>query len=177
MKRGTRECRTSRRNLSILLVVICQVVGVIVLTATSAHAEATVDRFSGQHSDTFTAPLEGCLPEDQVGTVTVTETSTGQRVDTGEGIVATRGVNVYDYHLNLADGRYVQSWKDRDLYSNLDSPTHFVETLVTQDFRTIYSADGTPEGRLSIHAGFHITYNIVTDEVVSELEYFSLRCT
>jgi hypothetical protein len=176
MKRATRECRTSRRNLSILLVVIWQVVGVIVLTATSAQAQATIDRFSGQHTEIFTAPLEGCLPEDQVGTVTVTETSTGQRVDSGNGVVTVHGVNVYNYHLALPDGRYVQSWTDRDLYSTVDSSTHFVSTMVTQDFRTVYSADGTPERRLAIHAGAHVTYNFITGEVASEFEYFRLRC-
>ena len=169
------ESRTLRRVV-IDLLVVCQVVGVLVLSATSAEAQATILPLYEVHTDVFTAPLEGCLPEDQIGTVTLTETSTGQRVITGERVVTVHGVNVYDYRLDLPDGRYVQSWTNRDRYSTVDSSTHFVTTMVTQDFRTIYSAGGTPQGRLAIHAGLHITYNYLTGEVTSDFEYFSLRC-
>ncbi len=168
------RCLTSRRVFS-SLIVVCQVVAVLALSATSAHAGATVDRFFGQQTDTFTAPLEGCLPEDQVGTVILTETSTGQRVDTGAGTVTVHGVNVYDYHLDLPDGRYVQSWLNRDHYTSLDNPPHSVFNVVTQDLRTIYAADGTPVGTLSIHAGYHITYSDLNG-IATEFEYFHLRC-
>ena len=55
--------------------------------------------------------------------------------------------------------------------------------VVTQDLRTIYAADGTPTGTLSIHAGGHITYNDLNGnftpdpgEIAAEFGYFRLRC-
>ncbi len=56
----------------------------LLLPAGAAQAQATVFRFFDTHTEVFTAPLEGCLSGDLVGTVTLTETSTGQVVDTGK---------------------------------------------------------------------------------------------
>jgi hypothetical protein len=155
----------------------------VLLPVGAAQAQATVFRFSETHTETFTAPLEGCLPEDLVGTVTLTETSTGQVVDTGK-VFTVHGVNEYDYRLELPDGSYVQSGPiNRDHYVFVANPPLTVFNLVGQDFRTIYAADGTPIGTLSIHAGMHITYrdlngNDMPDpgEITAEFEYFRLRC-
>jgi hypothetical protein len=155
----------------------------LLLPAGLAQAQATVFRFSETHTETFTAPLEGCLSGDLVGTVTLTETSTGQVVDTGR-VFSVRGVNEYDVRLLLPDGRYVQSGLiDRDRYVFVANPPLTVYNLVIQDFRTIYAADGTPIGTLSIHAGMHLTYrdlngNGMPDpgEITAQFEYFRLRC-
>lgn len=151
MARATRERRTPRRMVSILAT-LGLVAGMLAATAGSAQAKATVERFFGTHTDTFTSPLEGCLPEDVVGTVTVTETSTGQVVDTGKNVFTVHGVNAYDFHLDLPDGRYVQSWLDRDIYTIASNSPHNVYNVVTEDLRTIHAADGTVVGTLSIHA-------------------------
>jgi hypothetical protein len=159
------------------------VVGVSVIPLAPAHARATVTRFFGSHTETFTAPLEGCLPEDLVGTVTVTETSTGQVVETGRDVLTVHGVNAYDYRLELPDGGYVQSGLNRDHYAFVANGAHSVFTVVTQDLRTIYAADGRPVGSLSIHAGFHLNYtdlngNETPDpgEIAAQFERFRLRC-
>jgi hypothetical protein len=54
---------------------------------------------------------------------------------------------------------------------------------VGQDFRTIYDSDGTAVGTLSIHAGFHVTYDDLNGngtpdpgEIATEFDYFRLRC-
>jgi hypothetical protein len=154
------------------------------IPAVPAHAEATVFRFADTHTETFTAPLEGCLPQDLVGTFTLTETSTGLVVDTGGGVFSVRGVNEYDAHLDLPDGSYVQSGQvNRERYVFIANPPRTVYNLVGQDQRTIFAADGTPIGTLSIHAGFHVTYNDVNGngapdpgEIASEFDYFHLRC-
>lgn len=124
----------------------------------STYAAASVGWFVGTHSATFEAPLEGCLPEDLVGTVTVTETSSGQVVQTPSGGLVVRGTNQYDYRLVLPDGRFVQSGLNRDLYVFVSQGRRTVYNLVGQDFRTIYAADGTPTGSITVHAGFHTTY-------------------
>jgi hypothetical protein len=130
----------------------------------------------------ITTSLEGCLPENLFGTGTLTETSTGQVVDTGK-VFTVRGVNEYDLHLVFPDGSYVQSGLNRDRYVFVANGPLTVYNVVTQDFRTIYAADGTPIGTLSIHAGMHITYrdlngNGMPDpgEITAEFEYFRLRC-
>lgn len=156
---------------------------VALISAAPAEAQATISRFFFTHTETFTAPLEGCLPEDLVGTVTLTETSTGQVVETGVNVFTFHGVDEYEYRLELPDGMYVESGLNRDLVVFVANPPHTVFNVVTQDFRTIYAADGTPVGTLSIHAGSHITYTDLNGnsepdpgEVAAEFEYFRLRC-
>ena len=158
-------------------------VGSLLISAGPAHAEATVSRFSGTQTETFTAPLEGCLPADLVGAVTLTETFYGQVVDTGKNVFAVHAVNEFDYHIDFPDGRYVQSGLNRDLITFVVSGSHTVQNVVTQDLRTIYAADGTSLGTLAIHAGNHITYDDLNGnqtpdpgEITANFEYFRLRC-
>lgn len=165
------------------LLACAALVATLFISTGSARAQATVFSFSDTHTETFTAPLEGCLPADLVGTVTLTETSTGQVVDTGHNVFTVHGVDAFDYRLDLPDGMYVQSGLNRDLFAFVANPPLTVFNVVTQDFRTIYAADGTPVGTLSIHAGSHITYtdlngNFTPDpgEITAQFEYFHLRC-
>jgi hypothetical protein len=155
----------------------------VVLPAGLAQAQATVFRFFDTHTEDITTSLEGCLPEDLVGTGTLTETSTGQVVDTGK-VFTVRGLNEYDVRLVLPYGRYVQSGPiNRDRYVFVANPPLTVYNLVIQDFRTIYATDGTPIGTLTVHAGMHITFrdlngNGMPDpgEITAQFEYFRLRC-
>lgn len=155
-----------------------------VQSGTSPRQPAEVVRFSGTQTETVTTPLEGCLPDDLVGTATITETSTGQVVDTGDAVFVVSGVNVYGAHLELPDGLSVQSWLDRDRYVLVVNPPLSVYNVVTQDLRTIYADDGSPIGSLSIHAGYHVTYIDLDgdeapepSEITTELEHFRLRCS
>jgi hypothetical protein len=58
-----------------------------------------------------------------------------------------------------------------------------VFTRVTQDFETVYDAQGQPVGRIEIHAVSHITYTDLNGngepddgEVKAEFDRFRLRC-
>jgi hypothetical protein len=153
------------------------------ISAGPARAEATVVRFSGTHTETFAAPLEGCLPEDLVGTVTLTETFTVQVVDTGKNVFIASGVNEYDYHGEFPDGSYVQSGINREHFAFVLNGAHTVFNSVGQDFRTIYASDGMPVGTLSIHEEIHVTYDDLNGnetpdpgEISAEFDYFHLRC-
>lgn len=138
MPNASRAVRRVQRSLAGAAILVG-----LLLPAGVALAQATVFRFFDTHTETFTAPLEGCLPEDLVGTVTLTETSTGQVVDTGK-VFTVRGVNNYDYQLTLPNGMYVQSGPlNRDRHVFVANPPRTVYNVVTQDFRTIYAADGT----------------------------------
>jgi hypothetical protein len=104
-------------------------------------------------------------------------------VDTGKNVFTVHGVDEFNYHLELPDGRHVQSGLNRDLFVFVANPPLTVFNVVIQDFRTIYAADGTPVGTLSIHAGMHITFNDLNGnsmpdpgEITAEFEYFRLRC-
>ena len=148
------------------------------------QVEATVFRFSiPPHTETFTGPLEGCLPPDLIGTSTLTETSTGQVVDTGENVVIIHGVSTFDYHGDFPNGIYVQSGLNRDIFSFRFKPPRTVEHVVTQDFRTIYAGDGTPIGTLSIHANDQITIQdtngngeIDPGEFTVQFDHFRVHC-
>jgi hypothetical protein len=177
MTKGPSTVRRVQRSLAGVAFLVA-----LLIPAGAAQAQATVFRFLDTHTETFTAPLEGCLSGDLIGTVTLTETSTGQVVDTG-GVFTVRGVNEYDARLVLPDGMYVQSGLNRDRYIFVANPPLTVYNVVIQDFRTIYAADGTPIGTLSIHAGMHITYrdlngNGMPDpgEITAQFEYFRLSC-
>jgi hypothetical protein len=145
------------RTASARAAVILAILAAMTFSA-SAYAGASVEWFLGAHSATFQAPLEGCLPADLIGTVTVTETSSGQVVETASGRLVIHGTNEYDYRLILPDGRFVQSGLNRDRYVIVSNGRSTVFNLVGQDFRTIFAADGTPTGYLTVHAGFHTTY-------------------
>ena len=83
---------TTIRGIQSLLAGIA-LMSALLASAAPVQAEATVSRFSGEQTETFTAPLEGCLPEDLVGTVTITETFYGQAVETGHHVFAIHLVN------------------------------------------------------------------------------------
>jgi hypothetical protein len=176
------------KSLVILRAVFCAVTGAALagsslIFASPAQAQATVSRFSSTHTETFTAPLEGCLPQNLVGTVTLTETSHVQTVDTGNRVFTVHAVDEYDFHMELPNGIHVESGLNRDIITFVANPPHTVFNIVIQDFRTIYAADGSVLGTLSIHAGSHLTFTDLNGngtpdpgEIAAEFEYFRLRC-
>src|SRR5262245_18169149 len=92
------------------------IAGALLIPAGAVQAKATVFRFSLEPvTETFTGPLEGCLPPDLIGTATATETTTGQAVDTGNGngVLNVHGVNTFDYHADFPNGITVQSGLNR----------------------------------------------------------------
>jgi hypothetical protein len=159
-------------------------VSALFIPAGAVQAKATVLRFSfPPHTETITGPLEGCLPPDLIGTATLTETTTGQVVDTGNGVVNVHGVSTFDYHGDFPNGIYVQSGLNRDIFSFHFTPPRTVQHVVTQDLRTIYAADGTPIGTLSIHENSHITIQdtngngeVDPGEITVQFDHFRLRC-
>jgi len=152
--------------------------------AAPAGAAGVVEHFDTTHTETYSAPLEGCLPPDLVGTVTVTEHSVGQVVSTGAAVVIT-GVDAYDFHMDLPDGRYVQSALDQEEFAVvLRRPFTTVGSFHSQDERTIHAADGTVIGTLTIHEDHDVVYRDLNTngepdpgEVVVERHDFQLSCS
>lgn len=177
MRKHTRTGRAAITSTALL--------AVLVLSATPVHAAAIVTDFVDVHdTQVFTAPLDFCGDENDVGTVTVTETSVGKSVETGSGVFQIHGTDYFEYLLVFPDGSYVESGLNRDLFTFVATPAQTVFKQVTQDFRTIYSADGIPTGTMAVHAVFQIAYrdgngNGLPDdgEITSEVENFHFRCS
>ena len=103
-------------------------------------------------------------------------------MDTGK-VVNVHGVTAYDYHADFPNGMYVQAGLNRDIFTFHANPPLTVNSDATQDFRTIYAADGTPIGTLSIHETIHTTFrdtngNGAPDpgEISVQFDHFRLRC-
>jgi hypothetical protein len=154
------------------------------LFASPAHAAAVVLRDSASHTHVFTTGEFFCLPPDQVGTVTFTENSTGQFVETDGGVFTFHGVDAFDIRVDFPDGSYIQSGLDRDLKSFVLNPPLTVFTVITQDMETIYNAQGLPIGTIAVHIVSHLTYTDLNGngqpddgEVKAQVDQFRLRCT
>ena len=167
-----------RRLVSLALVVLSAA-----LFAPPAHGAAVVSRASGSHTNVFTAGEFFCLPPDQLGTVTFTENSTLQFVETDSGVFTFHGVDAFDIRIDFPDGSYVQSGLDRDLKSFVLNPPLTVSTVVTQDMETIYNAQGQPTGTIAAHIVTHLTYTDLNGngqpddgEVKAQVHQFNLRC-
>jgi len=168
-----------RRPVTAVAVLVVTVLG----GAAPAQAQAVIEHFDETHTDTYSAPLEGCLPPDLIGTVTSTEHSVAQAVRSGPTIVIT-GVNKYDFHMDLPDGRYVQSGVNQEEFAVvLHLPNNTVSSFSSQDERTIHAADGTVIGTLAIHEDYDVIYRDLNlneepdpGEVTLERHEFQLTC-
>lgn len=156
----------------------------LLLPVAPAHAAATVTEFTDVHdTQTFTAPLDFCGDENRVGTVTLTETSVGRAVETDSGVFQIHGTDYFEYLLEFPDGSYVESGLNRDLFTFVATSSHTVFKRVTQDFRTVYAADGTPIGSMTVHGTFQVSYQDANGngqpddgEIASEVDNFHFRC-
>ncbi|MFD5323487.1 hypothetical protein [Streptomyces sp. NPDC127092] len=118
---------------------------------TPARADTVViDTIDETKTETGEGPLEGCLPSGVIGRFTFVEHTIAQVLRT-DGAMVVKGVNSYDFHMDLPDGRYVQSGTDYERFRVvLARPYHTVVSTVSVDERTIYAADGTSVGTLTI---------------------------
>ncbi|SED99796.1 hypothetical protein [Streptomyces sp. TLI_105] len=151
---------------------------------TPAAAEVLVDDFDVTRTDTFTVPLEGCLPADLLGTATVTEHSIGRVVQT-PGAVVVKGVDLFDFRMTFPDGRYVDSGVDQERFTAVfTEPRRIaVASIDSRDERTLHAPDGTPIGTLSIRETYDVVYRDTNGngepdpgEITTERHRFRLTC-
>ncbi|WP_426402983.1 hypothetical protein ACN9M0_01795 [Streptomyces sp. R-07] len=167
-----------------LLAAVLAATATTAATAPATAAEVVVDDFDTTRTDTFTAPLEGCLPADLLGTATVTEHSTGRVVRTPAATVI-KGLDAYDFRMTFPDGRYVRSGVDDERFSVvLTNPGRVtVASTASRDERTIYAPDGTPIGTLSIRETYDVVFRDTNGngepdpgEITTERHRFRLTC-
>jgi len=162
------------------IIAFCATLASFVVLPSVAQAKATSFWFTDHHTEVFIDRL-ACGP---IGTATLTETSKIHVVNRGDGAFTVNGVNEFDYHLELSGGAYMDSGINRDhIVFQFTHRSHIVSHSTTQDFRTLYDANGTPIGRLTIHAGMHVVFddtngNFEPDpgEIATQHDFFRERC-
>jgi hypothetical protein len=148
----------------------------------SAQARATLFDFYDTHTNSFSYQLPWCIPGNPTVNATVTETVSGQVVDTGR-VVIVRGLLEVDDYLVLPDGKYIESGINRVHFEIVFNGPLTVHHDASQDFRTIYAADGTPVGKLMILETIHVTIRDVNGDGIPDpgeisvgFDHFRFRC-
>jgi hypothetical protein len=158
--------------------------GTFLLPISSASATAAATHFVVVHEpETFSATAF-CLPEDMVGTAVTQEISTGTSVETRSGVFVVTGVDEFTFRVDFPDGSYVEAGDiDRDHFHFVGTGAGQVFTRVTQDFETIYDADGNAVGKIKVNATLHTSWHdadrdgIPDDgELTTHVDNFRLRC-
>ena len=130
---------------------------VVLVAADTSSGRATVGTFYDQHVETFSTTLPECLPPDLIGTSTGTETTTGHFTENTNSF-HFEGTTTFAYRVDFPDGRHVVGSAVSHFAFNASTSGQTTSMTVTREPRTIYDADGQPEGRVVIHALSHITY-------------------
>jgi hypothetical protein len=155
----------------------------LLVFAGAAHASATVGTFFSQDqlSGTETG-IVGCYP-DLTGTLSGTDTVSGQFVATDAGI-HFRGTEIQDYRVDFENGWYLLSYSPMhfDVNANFGS-SQFESTNAQQDRGTLYAANGQVIGPITVQTVTHITWrdlnnNGIPDpgEVSANVSIFRLTC-
>jgi hypothetical protein len=142
---------------------------------------ATVEEFSNTATGSFETALPECFRSDLVGTLTFTETFTGQFVQNDGGVFTARGVGILDYRVEFPNGMYA--------FGTATSRFHFVASSVTVDGaaikepRTVYAVDGTPVAHIVIHAVVQLVYRDLNgdgqpqaNEISANIEKLAYTC-
>jgi hypothetical protein len=158
---------------TLLGLLLASAVPVLALTGV-AQASATITPFVFESELSFTTTLE-CLPADLVGTVSGTERTEGQIVDTGTTVHAP-ATTTQDYRVDFPDGRYVIGTATEHFTFTTRSDMPLVSTTTVIEPRTIYDADGNAVGRVIVHFKGHITaFDVNGDQQLSEGEIVTNR--
>ncbi len=150
--------------------------------ATPSFGQATASAFSSQDtlSDTEIGIL-GCLP-DVTGTLSGTETVAGHIVDTGHSFHVS-GTETQSYRIDFTDGRYLTSYSPSHFEFNTNARDRSVFTQDQQDRGTLYAADDSVIGAVTVFTLTHFTFsdgngNGSPDpgEITTEVSDFRISC-
>jgi len=134
-----------------------------------AHARATVQTFEDQHTFTDTVDDSAtCLGPGATGTITGTETTRWQVINTFDGdpypgsppTFHSHGTTTIDYRIAYDDGRSViGSALERFAFSNRPNQPGTSLTTVVRDTGTLYGPDGRALGPVTVHVVAHVTFS------------------
>jgi hypothetical protein len=144
------------------------------LVATPALASAQVTRFTFHEVETFADAPPECMPDVKSGVTTAVLDGSGQVTETSRGF-AVHSSNTFDYRTQFPDGSFLTGTA-RAHSTFVVHGGHAVATDVVQEPRTIYSADGTALGTVSIHALTHTTTDLATGRTTANIDRFFFTC-
>ena len=122
--------------------------------AGTASAQATVRTFYSQETFTF---VDTSICNGMTGTGTNTVTDSGRFVDNGQTI-AFHGLEAQTYRVDYPDGSYVISTTPTHFEGVSTMRGQFEFTAAQQDRGTLYAADGTVIGTVSVFTLTHTTW-------------------
>jgi hypothetical protein len=151
---------TRRPLLAAGLATVCLALG-----TTASPAATPNSPFVGSFYDqsTFTDAVPGDYPcfAGVTGTITATDTVSG-RYNNAPAYFHFEGNETFDYRIDFTDGRYViGGWTAHFTEeANSESGTvHQLDSGATHERATVYAADGSPSGTVSIFSNFHTTWS------------------
>jgi hypothetical protein len=136
----------------------------LALGATASLAASPNAPFVGSFYDqsTFTDTVPGdypCFPG-MTRTITATDTVSGH-YNNAPAFFHFEGTETFDYRINFADGRYViGGWTAHFAEeANAESGTvHQLDSGATHERATVYAADGSPSGTVTVFSNFHTAW-------------------
>jgi hypothetical protein len=151
--------------------------------ASMASAEATTGEISWQDQLSMSdVGLVPCYPN-LAGTLTGTDTGTGQFVLTTTG-VHVEGVETQIYRIDFANGWYLLSSSPTHFDTNFNFSSGQTEnTFAQQDRGTLYAANGQLLGRLDVWGVTHLTWRDLNHngqpdpgEITANVNVFKYNC-
>jgi hypothetical protein len=121
-------------------------------------------------------PTTNTLPEcfeQMEGVQSGTETFVGQLVVSGDGSTHVHGTTTLDYTVTFPDGRYVTGIATEHITFNITKSVT-TSTVAIVEPRTIFDANGTPTGKVLLHAVSHLTDQ--AGEIRSTVDRFFFTC-
>jgi hypothetical protein len=143
--------------------------------AGTASARAVVTPFTFSENETFADAPPECMPVVKSGTTTATDTGAGQTTETANGF-AVHFSDLFVYRTQFSDGSYL-SGSAVGHHTLIGTTARLVSNEVVLERRTIYAADDTPIGEVTIHALMHTTVNAVTGDVSASVDRFFFTCS
>jgi len=165
------------------------VLGWLALSAGASLAASPNTPFVGSFDDqeAVSDTVAGDYPcfDGVIGTITGTYTLSGHIVNSPDVFHFT-ATETLDYRIDFSDGRYVIGGFAKHLVdlSNAQSGIQrVVKTEVVQERATVYAADGSPIGTVTVSQTIHTTFadlnqnhQIDPGEITASVDHFRLSC-
>jgi hypothetical protein len=141
------------------LATACLALGATASLAASPNA-AFVGTFYDQSTHTEAVPGDYPCFAGVTGTITFTDTVSG-RYNNAPDYFHFEGTETFDYRINFDDGRYViGGWTAHftEEANNESGAVHQLDSGAAHERATVYAADGSPSGTVTVFSNFHTTW-------------------
>jgi hypothetical protein len=155
----------------------------VALGPAQSFGQTTVGSFQGQRSLSESVTNYPCF-EGLTVTMTGTITAEGHFTEVDPQHFSVHGTDTIDYRVDFGDGRYAvgQVTDHFGFGINFNRP-RTVDAGAQQEQATVYAADGTPIGTITVHVTIHVIYTDVNQnfepdpgEITTSLERVRATC-